>query len=107
MKSFRSGKVFICNTFAGIISEYEDGYKFTYDSDYIKHNAKAVSLTMPLKEESYTSSILFPFFDGLIPEGYLLNITANNWKLSLKDRFGILLVACKDPIGNVSIEEEK
>ena len=60
-----------------------------------------------MKKEAYTSKILFPFFDGLIPEGWLLNIVSENWKIDTKDRFGLLLVACKDPIGNVRIKEER
>ena len=58
---------------------------------------------MPLSEKTYTSKTLFPFFDGLIPEGWLLGVVSRNWKIDVKDRFGLLLVACKDGIGNVSI----
>jgi serine/threonine-protein kinase HipA len=50
---------------------------------------------------------LFPFFDGLIPEGWLLDIVTHNWKISPSDRFGVLLVACKDAVGNVSVRSEK
>ena len=50
---------------------------------------------------------LFPFFDGLIPEGWLLDIVTHNWKISPSDRFGVLLVACKDAVGNVSVRGEK
>ena len=53
----------------------------------------------------YDSSTLFSFFDGLIPEGWLLNVVTRNWKLNRKDRFGLLLVACRDTIGNVTIQE--
>ena len=62
---------------------------------------------MPKREEEYTSKIFFPFFDGLIPEGWLLDIVSRNWKIDRKDRFGLLLVACKDPIGNVQIKGAK
>jgi len=65
---------------------------------------EAVSLTLPLQEEPYHSDVLFPFFDGLIPEGWILDIVEKNWKINEKDRMGILLVACKDCIGAVSIE---
>jgi serine/threonine-protein kinase HipA len=47
---------------------------------------------------------MIPFFDGLIPEGWLLDITVKNWKLDTRDRMGLLLTACKDCIGAVSIE---
>lgn len=73
----------------------------------VKTDAGAVSLTMPLSRKQYTSNILFPFFDGLIPEGWLLDVVSRNWKVDRNDRFGLLLIACRDSIGNVSIRGEK
>lgn len=108
MSAFRTAYVYVRNVFAGLLCETDEGYSFAYDSDYLKiDGASAVSLTLPLSEEIYTSKTLFSFFDGLIPEGWLLDIVTRNWKIDYKDRFGILLVACKDAIGNVSIREEK
>ena len=102
----RAGKVFVRDDFAGMIRETDDGYEFAYDKEYlVRENATPVSLTLPLREEAYVSKTLFPFFDGLIPEGWLLDIVIHNWKLEMNDRFGILLASCKDPIGNVRIEE--
>ena len=54
--------------------------------------------------------MLFPFFDGLIPEGWLLDIAEQSWKISSRDRMALLLACCKDCIGDVSviaIEEEE
>lgn len=108
MNTFRIAYVYVRNTFAGLLQETDEGYFFQYDSEYLKNeNASAVSLTLPLQAEAYVSKILFPFFDGLIPEGWLLKVVTDNWKLDRRDRFGILLVSCKDGIGNVSIREEK
>ena len=108
MEAFRTAYVYVRNVFAGILAETDSGYSFSYDNDYLKSdNAAAVSLTLPLSDEPYNSRTLFPFFDGLIPEGWLLNVVSRNWKIDTKDRFGLLLVACKDAIGNVSILEEK
>lgn len=107
MSIFRSAYVYVRNTFAGILKEMDYGYSFKYDSDYLKtENASAVSLTLPLQAEEYRSKTLFPFFDGLIPEGWLFKIVTDNWKIPEHDRFGVLLVACKDGIGNVSVKEE-
>lgn len=101
----RQAKVFYKNILAGIIFENEDGYTFQYDSGYLNTiHAKAISLTLPLRPAPYTSQILFPFFDGLIPEGWLLSIAVANWKISTRDRFGLLLALCHDCIGCVSIE---
>ena len=106
MSAFRTAYLYVRNTFAGVLKETDAGYSFSYDDGYLhSRNPSAVSLTLPLRSEEYSSKTLFSFFDGLIPEGWLLNVVSKNWKIDKKDRFGLLLVACKDPIGNVSIRE--
>lgn len=93
------------NKYAGIITENDDGYEFAYDDDYLSdETAVPVSLTLPLRNEPYVSMYLFPFFDGLIPEGWLLGVVERNWKIDGKDRFGLMLAACRDCIGDVYIE---
>ncbi len=60
---------------AGTLTEDENGYTFLYDKDFLEStHAEAISLTMPLTDKPYQDKVLFPFFDGLIPEGWLLNI---------------------------------
>lgn len=106
-KTLRRGKVFYKDQLAGIIEESEEGYKFTYDENYLTtQNPQPVSLTLPLQTAAYDSKTMFPFFDGLIPEGWLLNIAEKNWKLDRRDRMGLLLNCCKDCIGAVSVEKE-
>jgi serine/threonine-protein kinase HipA len=104
MNTFRTAYIYVRDSFAGLLSETDEGYIFTYDPAYLSDpNASAVSLTMPLSEKPYVSKTLFPFFDGLVPEGWLLEVVSRNWKLDPQDRFGLLLVACRDGIGNVSV----
>ena len=106
--AFRTAYVFVRNAYAGALTETDDGYSFAYDADYLAaENATPVSLTLPLQSTVYTSKTLFSFFDGLIPEGWLLDVVSRNWKIDTKDRFGLLLVACKDAIGNVSVRGER
>ena len=108
MNAYRTAYVYVRDTFAGVLKETDSGYSFIYDNEYLSsENSTAISLTLPMQKEEYTSKTLFSFFDGLIPEGWLLDIVSNNWKIDRKDRFGLLLVACKDPIGNVCIKEAK
>jgi HipA-like protein len=60
-------------------------------------------------EEPFVDKRLFPFFDGLIPEGWLLEIAENTWKIDPRDRMGLLLACCRDCIGAagvVPIEDE-
>ncbi len=71
-----------------MIRETEEGYSFQYDQEYVdKPDALPASLSLPLAKEEYRSAVLFPFFDGLIPEGWLLDVASRNWKLDKNDRF--------------------
>ena len=98
----------INGTMAGWLVRDEHGYHFVYDKGYIsQQNVRPVSLTLPVQEAAFTSKVLFPFFDGLIPEGWLLDIAERNWKINSRDRMGLLLACCKDCIGAVSVEEIK
>ena len=100
----KQAEIYLDNILAGTLTEDEWGYEFLYDFDYLKsEGAVAVSLTLPLTAEPYRSNVLFPFFDGLIPEGWLLDIAEQSWKISARDRFSLLLACCKDCIGNVSV----
>lgn len=101
---YRQAKIYVQDRLAGVLKETEEGYSFLYNEKYLQEkDAVAISLTMPLKKEEYVSNVLFPFFDGLIPEGWLLGVVSKNWKINQNDRFGLLLAACRDCIGDVSI----
>lgn len=103
----RKAKVYIYNELAGFLTESEEGYSFVYDTKYLTGIlAKPVSLTLPLQDKPHVSRTMIPFFDGLIPEGWLLEIAEKNWKLNARDRMGLLLACCRDCIGAVSIEED-
>ena len=100
----RKAEIKIHDRTAGWLLQDEEGYHFGYDAGYLKSSdAQPVSLTLPLLKANYNSKMLFPFFDGLIPEGWLLEIAERNWKLNPRDRMGLLLACCKDCIGAVSV----
>jgi serine/threonine-protein kinase HipA len=106
MTIMRQGRVFVRKIPAGIIAQTEQGYQLTYDSEYLHTpGSKPISLTMPLQEAPYESTTFFPFSDGLIPEGWLLEQACRNWKLDRRDQMGLLLHACRDCVGFVSVEE--
>jgi serine/threonine-protein kinase HipA len=103
----KRGLVYYEDSLAGLIAETDEGYEFTYDTGYMTSaSAKPVSLTLPLTSEPYTNKTLFAFFDGLIPEGWLLNLAINHWKVKRNDRFELLLLTCRDTIGAVTIIPE-
>ena len=98
------GNVYFESRLAGTITETDNGYEFVYDPQYrAATDAKPVSLTLPLKEHPYYSQTLFAFFDGLIPEGWLLDIAVDHWKVKINDRFQLLLHSCRDTIGAVTV----
>ncbi len=90
---------------AGVLIEDDSGeYVFTYDKTYIKNYPNQfITFNMPVNSRPYKSKRLFPFFDGLIPEGWLLNIAAKSWRINKTDRMGLLLACCKNAIGAVSV----
>lgn len=100
----KRAEVYVHQQLAGILSENDSGYLFSYTREYLSaSNAEPVSLTLPLSDQAYHSQVLFPFFDGLIPEGWLLEIAHKTWKIDRRDRMSLLLATCRDCIGAVSI----
>lgn len=102
----KKGNVYYKDFLAGVITETEDGeYIFQYDKDYVKnHPEEFLTFTMPVREEPYVDNRLFPFFQGLIPEGWLLDIATKNWKIKNNDRMSLLLACCSNCIGAVSVK---
>ena len=100
----RKAEIYFKNSLAGVLTETEAGYELRYNKEYLDNKeSEPVSLTLPLSEKPYQSKILFPFFDGLIPEGWLLDVALRNTDISSLDRMSLLLLCCKDCIGAVSV----
>lgn len=96
------GKAYFKELSCGVIEKEADGsFSFQYTDD-----APAISLTLPVQKEAYKSEELFPFFDGLIPEGWLLNIAQKNWKIPKNDRMALLLTTCQDCIGAAHVLDD-
>jgi len=103
----KKGLVYKKEKLAGVIWEDENGYHFQYNKLYLTNPIYGeISRTLPLREDSYDNENMIPFFDGLIPEGWLLKIAIDNWKLNPLDRMSLLLTLCQDNIGDVSIKKE-
>lgn len=104
MNTHRECTVLFFDTVVGEIKESDEGYSFRYFEDYLSNiNAKPISVTLPLCAEPFKTKTLHPFFDGLIPEGWTLDIITKNWKLDPRDRMGLLMACCRSSIGAVSI----
>ena len=105
----KSGRVMMFGLLAGIVAlDDEEGYSFTYDAAYLLDaDAPPVSLKLPKREAPYRSRTMIPFFDALIPEGWLLHVSAKRWNIDQRDRMELLLTVCEDTIGAVEIYREQ
>ena len=99
----RKANIFVQAIKAGILEETNDNkFKFTYSNHY---DGPPVSLTMPLKKSIYEFNQFPPFFEGLLPEGEMLEALLRKYKLDKNDYFGQLLLVGQDVVGAVTIKE--
>ena len=103
-KILRTAKVNYQGRLAGLLSETENGYRFVYDQNYLQ-NGQPISVSLPLRSEPYESEKLFSFFEGLLPEGWYLDIVRATEKIDIKDSFSLLLATTGDTIGAVTIQK--
>lgn len=102
----RRCEVYIHGIKAGVLTEDEQGYAFTYDRPYLLgENNPPVSLTMPLQQQSYRSKSLFPFFFNMLSEGANRQLQSQLLHIAPEDDFGILLATARyDTIGAVTVK---
>lgn len=105
----RQAKIYYNQIFCGLLTETDDGeFTFKYDEVYInRYPNEFITFTMPVRKNEYKDKRLFAFFEGLIPEGWLLDIASKSWKINRNDRMGLLLACCQNCIGAVSVEPVK
>ena len=92
-------------TRAGVLQESDEGgVEFAYDPAYLADElGEPISLNLPLRGEPYRWPGLHPFFLGLLPEGWLLEVSLRKLKLTPDDPLGLLLALCRDCVGAVRI----
>ncbi len=96
--------VYLGDRKAGILEGTDSGYCFTYRKEYLSlPDAEPVSLTLPLTDKPYMSEKLFPFFIGLLPEGWFLDICCRTLKIDPKNKFDLLVATCGECIGAVAV----
>ncbi|HUT13893.1 MAG TPA: HipA N-terminal domain-containing protein [Thermoguttaceae bacterium] len=100
----RIGRVCLAGKPVGTIEEVDGNTRFTYLAEWLNRpDAVPVSLTLPLRDEPYLSKGLHPFFENLLPEGWLLEVSTKTLKISKSDPFGLLLATCGDCAGAVEV----
>ena len=98
-------QVFYKDILAGELYETLEGeYYFSYSQEYLESKHPAISYSLPKTQQEHFSRVLHGFFDGLLPEGWLLKLAGDLYKLNpMANRYELLLKTCLDPVGAVSI----
>ena len=98
----RRAKIYMQGVYAGmLIEETNDAYAFVYAPAY---DGLPISLTMPLRREPYRFDTFPPFFDGLLPEGVMLEGLLRQRKIDRYDYFSQLVSVGGDLVGAVTVE---
>ena len=102
----RKAEVFMHGVQAGVLEELVPGksYRFNYIEDY---NGPPISLTMPVEGREFFFQNFPPFFDGLLPEGILLEGLLKQKKIDKYDYFSQLVTVGNDLVGAVTVQEKK
>jgi len=89
---------------AGTLVEADAGrFVFRYLASY---HGPPVSLTMPVDGGEFTFDGLPPFFEGLLPEGDMLEGLLRQRKIDRNDLFRQLLAVGGETVGAVTVTEE-
>ena len=93
--------VYNFNQLAGTLMQLEGKhYSFEYIEDY---QGMPISLTMPVAQKKFEYANFPPFFDGLLPEGGLLEALLKQRKLDREDYFEQLVAVGQDLVGSVTV----
>jgi serine/threonine-protein kinase HipA len=101
----RVAYVYFNDLYVGKIYETSEGFNFVYDSNYIL-TGTPIGFNYPFKQTKYFSQSLFPIFENLVSEGWLLNLQSKMQHIDKKDKLGILINNGKDLIGAITILKE-
>ncbi len=101
----RVARVYLHGVLAGVLQERQAGrdYLFQYGEDY---QGPPVSLSLPLSAREHHFDVFPAFFEGLLPEGEMLEGLLRQYKIDRSDCFAQLIAVGRDTVGAVTIEEE-
>lgn len=99
----KRAKVFVHGIYAGSLEEVvrKREYRFVYREGY---EGESVSLMMPITQQVYIFDRFPPFFEGLLPEGPMLEALLKKKKLDADDYFEQLVQVGAEMVGSVSVE---
>jgi len=100
----KKARIFNNGIAAGELFELDQNrlYKFSYYPEYV---GDPVSLTIPLSRKLYEFDTFPPFFEGLLPEGIMLENLIRTAKIDTNDFFSQLVFVGGDLVGVITVEE--
>lgn len=109
----RQVSVFYNGILAGTLTKKTRGansatsqFVFTYNENYLESRNPSISFDLLKRKEPYKSSELFPYFEGLLPEGENREMHCRALKIDPNDSFSLLIkLANKDTIGAITVME--
>ena len=100
----RTATVHVMGEAAGLLEEHEAGrFVFRYLDAY---DGPPVSLSMPVARREHSFDRFPPFFEGLLPEGEMLEGLLRQRKLDRDDLFAQLVAVGEEVVGAVTIMTE-
>ena len=86
----------------------EPFYGFTYAEDFLAcPDVRALSLSLPLREERFSGVEALPFFEGLLPEGGIRDTLARQLHVSPNSPAQLLRALGRDCAGDVVVIDEE
>ncbi len=97
--------VYFGETKAGRLTQEESGVlAFAYDESHLaRRDARAISFSMPLREEPYGDRVVRPFFSGLLPDEGARQRLAGALGISAGNTFGLLEIIGGECAGALSL----
>jgi serine/threonine-protein kinase HipA len=101
----KKAKIFAGGILTGHLIEWEKNqrYEFAYLESYY---GSPISLTMPLTQRVYYFDQFPPFFDGFLPEGFMLDALLQKAKIDKDDHFEQLLRVGEELVGDITVERD-
>ena len=99
----KKANIFVNGVATGELQELKRGkhYRFIYLDEY---KGPSVSLEMPTTQLVYEYDRFPPFFEGVLPEGMMLEGLLRQTKIDRSDLLSQLIAVGGDLVGNVTVE---
>lgn len=105
MSNINTVEIFVQDQPAGTLEKHANGkYSLRYYPDYA---GPPISLTLPKQQLAYEFDDFPAVFEGLLPEGPMLEALLKRGKLDRNDYFGQLLKVGENLVGALNVRELK